>query len=116
MEATLGQRLKILIKEKGIEQRKAAADLGLKTSTFSGYVLDKREPTLACLKKMAAYFDTSIDYLVGYSDVRAPYLSHLSSEQKEFITAPENAMYIDLARDIKEKTRENREIIKRVVK
>ena len=105
MEATLGQRLKILIKEKGIEQRKAAADLGLKTSTFSGYVLDKREPTIACLKKIAAYFNTSIDYLVGYSDIRDPYLSHLSPEQRDFITNPENVMYIDLAKDIKRKTK-----------
>jgi len=102
--ATLGERIKSLVKEKGLEQQEVAEILGLKTSTFNGYVGDKREPTIDYLRKFAEYFDVSIDYLTGYSDVRNPYLTHLSEEQKAFIHDSKNIMYIELALEIKNKT------------
>lgn len=101
--ATLGQRLKLLVKEKGMEQQEVAGLLGLKTSTFNGYAGDKREPSIKYLQKFAEYFDVSIDYLTGYSDIRNPYLPHLSSELKSFVMDPQNAMYLELAADIKKK-------------
>jgi Predicted transcriptional regulators len=102
--ATLGQRLKLLVKEKGMEQQEVAELLGLKTSTFNGYAGDKREPSIKYLKEFAEYFDVSIDYLTGYSDIRNPYLPHLSSDLKHFVMEPKNVMYLELASDIKKKT------------
>lgn len=102
--ATLGQRLKLLVKEKGLEQQEVAVLLGLKTSTFNGYAGDKREPSIKYLVKFAEYFGVSIDYLTGYSDIRNPYISHLTEDLKNFIMDPQNIMYLELASDIKNKT------------
>lgn len=104
MTAILGERLRLLIKEKGLEQQQVASALGLKTSTFNGYVGNKREPPIEYLIKFAAFFGVSIDYLTGYSDIRDPYLSHLSEELNAFVRDPENRIYIELAKDIKART------------
>lgn len=101
---TLGERMKLLVKEKGLEQQEVAEMLGMKTSTFNGYIGDKREPSIENLIKFAKYFDVSIDYLTGYSDIKNPYLSYLSEEQKFFLRDPKNKIYIELAMDIKMKT------------
>jgi len=105
--ATLGERLKLLIKEKGLEQQAIAGLLGLKTSTFNGYAGDKREPSIKFLIRFAEFFEVSIDYLTGYSDIRDPYLTHLPTELRDFIQDPKNIMYIELALDIKKKTVSN---------
>lgn len=99
---TLGLRLRSLISELGLEQQEVATLLNHKISTFSGYVIDKREPTFAKLKIFADFFGVSIDYLLGYSTVKDPYLRHLSAELNEFVRNPANAVYLELARDIKE--------------
>ena len=96
-----GSRLRTLIKERGLEQRKIAADLGINPVTFSGYVINKREPSFARLNELAGYFGVSADYLLGRSDVRDPYMKHLSGDLEEFVREPENSGYIELARDIK---------------
>ncbi len=104
MDITLGRRLKQLVREKGIEQQEVAAELGMKTSTFNSYVADYREPPIYKLKKIAGYFDVSIDYLTGYTERRNLYPSHLPEECKAFINDPENLTHIKLAIDIKERT------------
>lgn len=104
MEITIGERLKQLVKEKGLEQQEVAAQLNIKSPTFNGYVGNKREPSISKLKKLASYFNVTVDYLIGYNNIRTPYFSHLSEEINKFIQDPENKAYIELARDIKEKT------------
>jgi transcriptional regulator with XRE-family HTH domain len=104
MENTLGERLKQLVKETRLDQQDVAALLGLKTPTFNGYIKKHREPTFEVLKQIADYFKVSIDYLLGYSDIRDPYLRHLSVELNNFVQEHENATYIELAMDIKART------------
>lgn len=101
---TLGERLKMLIKKKGVEQQEIAARLGINPVTFSGYVINKREPSFDKLKLFADYFGVSIDFLLGYSDISDPYLRHLSDELNTFVREPGNTGYIELAKDIKNKT------------
>lgn len=101
--ATLGERMKLLIKEKGLEQQEVAESLGMKTSTFNGYIGNKREPSIESLIKFASYFKVSIDYLTGYSDIKDPYLSHLTKEQYAFLQESKNKIYVELAMDIKRK-------------
>lgn len=108
---SLGERLKSLIKEKGLEQQEIAAILGIKPPTFSGYVINKREPSLERLKQFAVYFAVSIDYLLGYSDIRDPYLGHFPDEINVFVRDPENKKYLELAKDLKLKTDTNRQAI-----
>ncbi|PYG88572.1 transcriptional regulator with XRE-family HTH domain [Ruminiclostridium sufflavum DSM 19573] len=104
MEITVGERLKQLVREKGLEQQEVAAQLNIKSPTFNGYVGNKREPSISRLKQLASYFDVSVDYLIGLNDIRNPYLSHLSEEINSFIQNPDNQTYIELAKDIKERT------------
>lgn len=104
MEKTVGEIIKELVKEKGLEQQEAAKQMDIKVPTFNGYVSNKREPSIEKLNKLANYFNVSVDYLTGYSEIRDPYLSYLSEETRSFVMDPENEQYIELAMDIKERT------------
>ncbi len=65
-------RIKKLRKEKGVYQADLAKYLGLKQQTISAYENGTNEPDLKTLSKMSKYFDVSIDYLIGRSNVRDP--------------------------------------------
>jgi transcriptional regulator with XRE-family HTH domain len=101
---TLGERLKSLVKEKGMEQQEVAAVLGIKPPTFSGYVINKREPPFEKLKQFADFFSVSIDFLLGHSEIKDPYLRHLPGDLDAFVRDPANVVYLELAREIKAKT------------
>lgn len=101
---SLGDRLKLLVKKTGLDQQEIAAKLGINPVTFSGYVINKREPSFDKLKLFADYFEVSIDFLLGYSEISDPYLRHLPDELNMFVREPENTGYIEIARDIKQKT------------
>lgn len=47
--------------------------LGIGTSTYSMYEQGLREPDDETKIKIAQYFNVSVDYLVGNSDLRTPY-------------------------------------------
>ena len=61
----LGDRLKKLIDENDISQKKIANDLNLAVSTLNGYVKNHREPDYETLKRIATYFDVTTDYLLN---------------------------------------------------
>lgn len=106
--ATLGERLSILINETSKNNKDIGRELGIKDSTFSGYVTGRREPTIQSLIKFAVYFDVTVDYLIGHSDIRNPYMNYLSDELKSFMYNPENVTYLELAMDIKNRTENNK--------
>ena len=57
-------RLKEIRKSKGISQLKLALDLNTSQNTISRYETGEREPSITELKKIADYFEISIDYLL----------------------------------------------------
>lgn len=63
-------RLKILRLERGLSQKEVADILGIPVTTLSGYENNKREPNSETLINIANYFNCSIDYLVGRSEVK----------------------------------------------
>jgi len=65
-------RIKKLRQEKGVYQADLAKYLGLKQQTISAYENGTNEPDLKTLNKIAKYYDVSIDYLIGRSNVRDP--------------------------------------------
>lgn len=67
---TLGERLKSLIAEKGIDQKKFAEIFSLSPTTVSGYVTNYRSPNDELKKKFADFFGVSVDYLIGHTDAR----------------------------------------------
>ena len=60
-----GDRLRILIDERGITQKELASQLNIAPSTVSSYVQNTREPDFTTLKSLAIYFSVSIDHLLG---------------------------------------------------
>ena len=61
--------LKKLRAEKGISQQKLAEIIGVSQPSINKYENHNIEPEIEILKRMASYFDTSIDYIVGYTDI-----------------------------------------------
>lgn len=64
------KRLKELRIEKKITQDELGAVLSFTRATISGYEIGRNEPSIEDLNKLAVYFDVSVDYLTGKSDVR----------------------------------------------
>ena len=62
------ERLVLLRKQRKITQDTLAKELGISRQAYSNYELGNREPDFDTLKKLATFFDVSIDYLVGNSD------------------------------------------------
>lgn len=72
-------RLKNLRKEKNISQEKLANDLGYSRSTIANYEQNTRLPSADVLTRIADYFEVSLDYLLGRSNIRLTlkdYLTH----------------------------------------
>ena len=69
------QRLKDFREDKDISQKKMAEILNVAQTTYSDYELGKINIPLNTLKKLALFFDTSIDYLLELTDVSKPYPS-----------------------------------------
>lgn len=65
-------RLKTLREKKGLSQSEVAKRMGIARTTYSGYELGTREPDQNTLKKLAKFFDVSVDFLVGNTDDPTP--------------------------------------------
>lgn len=65
-----GARLKQLREEKGLLQEELARALSVSPSAIGMYERDYREPSDELLLQIASFFDVSVDYLLGNSDVR----------------------------------------------
>lgn len=63
-------RLRELRKERGMAQQDLANEMLISKRTISRYESGERQPTLLMVFDLADYFNVSIDYLVGRSDVR----------------------------------------------
>lgn len=66
------KRLALLRKEYGMSQAELAEKLGVTQQTISKYENGTREPDSKTLKILATMFNTSIDYLLGNSDIKKP--------------------------------------------
>ena len=57
--------LKIIRKERGLNQLKVALDLNISREALSHYENGKRSPDIQMLRELSRYFNVSIDYLVN---------------------------------------------------
>ena len=64
---TFGQKLQLLLEERGLSQKQLSVALNLHDSTVRNYVRGFREPDFATLKLIAGYFEVSLDYLLSHS-------------------------------------------------
>ncbi|MCK8638830.1 helix-turn-helix domain-containing protein [Fructobacillus fructosus] len=76
----MSNRLKELRKENNCTLDDIAKKTGIKRGTYNNYKNGKTEPKLATWQKLADFFDVSVGYLQGISDIRKPFESHTMEE------------------------------------
>ena len=67
------EHLRGLREDRDISQAEMASMLNIHQTTYSNYELGKGNIPLPTLIKLAQFYHTSIDYLVGLTDERKPY-------------------------------------------
>lgn len=65
-------RIALLRKEKGMSQIALSMKLNLSQKMISAYENGKSEPSIETLVHMADIFQTSVDYIIGYTDIKQP--------------------------------------------
>ena len=68
LSITIGDRISILLRKKGIKQKELAKHLGITDNTISYFCSGSRTPNTAQIKQIAEFFGTSTDYLFGLSE------------------------------------------------
>jgi transcriptional regulator with XRE-family HTH domain len=63
------KNLKLLRDNKGVSQRKVAAAIGSNQQSVHRYENGNYEPDIQTLMLLADYFDTTIDFLVGRTEI-----------------------------------------------
>lgn len=101
--SSLGERIKALRIKKELTQEEFGKLFGIVKSTVSLYESGKSTPDDEIKKKIAEYFNVSLDYLMGASDVRNPYKQNIKEEEHtlpdEFST-PEEAVKFLLEQNV----------------
>ncbi len=64
------KRLKMLRDKKGLTQQDIANVLGVGRATIAGYETKGKQPDYEKLVKLADFFNVSIDYLIGRTDIK----------------------------------------------
>lgn len=66
-------RLKEIREDKDLLQSDIAKILNVSQVAYSYYEIGKKQLPIDLLKKLALYYGTSTDYLLGLTDIRKPY-------------------------------------------
>lgn len=66
-------RIRDLREDKDLTQKEISKYLECDQSLYSKYERGERDIPLHLLVKLAVYYETSVDYLVGLTDVKKPY-------------------------------------------
>ena len=64
------KNLRKLREEKGVTQKQLADIISVSQQSINKYENHNIEPDIDTLIKMADYFETSVDYIVGHSKIR----------------------------------------------
>jgi len=91
----IGERLKMLRKNRGITQKELAEILNIEKTNISLYEADKSEPPDDVKVAMAKYFGASLDYMLGVIDENVGYYNeglflklpeYILDDEKKFIS------------------------------
>ena len=69
---TLGKTIRELRESLKLSQKELAERIGVSNVVLSRYELDDRKPDFDTLEKIADFFNVTIDYLLGRSDIKNP--------------------------------------------
>lgn len=92
------ETLKILREQKKITQEDLSKEINIKRQCISKYENGIVEPNIETLKKLANFFDVSVDYLIGYKNQNKIDMSGLTETQKNIIRMTYELNEIDAAR------------------
>ena len=67
------ENLRAIREDKDLSQEDVAVLLHIHQTTYSKYELEKANVPIETLRRLAIYFNTSIDYLVDLTDEMRPY-------------------------------------------
>ena len=75
-------RIKELREDKDLLQKEIYTFLGIKQSAYSDIEKGINMPTADKLILLAKFYDTSIDYILGLTDIKIPYPRKKSPQKK----------------------------------
>ena len=75
-------RLKDLREDRDLLQKDIAQILNMSQTGYSKYEVGTNDIPTDILKKLASYYDTSIDYLLCLTDERKPYPKSILNDKK----------------------------------
>lgn len=67
------ERLRELREDNNLKQKELAEKLLVDQRSLSFYEIGKYEPNIETIKKIALFFNVSVDYLLGLTDDPKPY-------------------------------------------
>lgn len=109
--ATFGERIKLLRTEKKLTQDKLAEIFFLNKSSISRYENDIQIPEMPTLEAFAKYFNVSVDFLLGKTDIRTiddlevppGYLRIAKEAQEKGLTPEDLSFAIDLLQTFRQR-------------
>ena len=76
-------RLKEIREDRDLKQKELSEILNVSQVTYSYYEIGKRQIPIESLKRLARFYDVSVDYLLYMTDERKPYpKSKIISKEK----------------------------------
>jgi len=67
------QNLRALREDQDLSQKEMAEILNIHQTTYSDYELGRLNIPIATLKALSEFHKTSVDYILGLTDVKTPY-------------------------------------------
>lgn len=106
MNTTIGAKLKTLRKTKKLTQQEVADRVEIKRATISNYEINRRQPSLNDLRRLAEFYGVGLDYFgVASSDEIFEILSRasevfknadISKEKKDDLYKSLMRLYLDI--------------------
>lgn len=95
---TLGNKLRQLRQERGLTTREVSKLFNVGKSTISNYETDYRKPDADMLKRLADFYEVTVDYLLGRTTDRETYIIEKEVVPKALREA--GVEYIELLKDM----------------
>lgn len=100
------KNLKLLRNKKGISQQQLADIIGISQQSVNKYENHNVEPDISILIALANYFNTSVDYLIGNTEI-----DHVIESVSEYDLNKDEAILIDSYRRLSEKEKESIKLV-----
>ena len=104
----IGEKIKLLREGKNISQKELAESIGVSDVMVSMYEQDKKKPSLPTIIKIANYFNTTTDYLLGNENVVNDIPENITAVARDLMDLPEDnrKLAIDMIKAMSERGKE----------